>query len=118
MGITSTEIGSAAAALMHKAHWRAFTLLIDTSLLPVSDLTRAKEGRDSLIPRRIVYLPADDKTLTGRIRRVAEENGRGSVMLLACDLSTAKKVIATAGKFEMLAGRFLWLWLDIKSELR
>ncbi|KAL7291178.1 hypothetical protein TKK_0015093 [Trichogramma kaykai] len=144
IGTTSVEIGAAAAALMHKAHWRAFTLMIDTSLLPVTDLVGSRlhqqhesqfirprrEGaesrqqqqqqqhRDLLTPRRIVYLPADEKTLTGRLRRVAEENGRGSVMVLACDLATAKRVIAAAGKYEMLAGRFLWLWLDLKSELR
>lgn len=122
-GITSEEMGNAAAALMHKAHWHAFTLLIDANLLPVKDLLRKehpyRSNSDSyLIPRSTIYLPADERTLGTLLRRVAEENGRGSILILACDLDTAKKVIAHAGKLEMLAGRFLWLWLDLKGELR
>ncbi|XP_016836888.1 uncharacterized protein LOC100123912 isoform X4 [Nasonia vitripennis] len=123
VGVSSEEMGAAAAALMHKAHWHAFTLLIDANLLPVKQLVRKEHplrpGQESsLRPRSVVYLPADEKTLAARLRRVAEENGRGSVIVLGCDLNNARKVIALAGKYEMLAGRFLWLWLDLKAELR
>jgi ionotropic glutamate receptor NMDA 3A len=112
-------MGAAAAALMHKAHWHAFTLLIDTSLLPVQHLvSQQKRHLGGLLPRKIIYLPADERTLSARLRRVAEENGRGSVLVLGCDLNSARKVITLAGKYEMLAGRFLWLWLDLKAELR
>lgn len=37
---------------------------------------------------------------------------------MACDLNNARKILGAAGKFEMLSGRFLWLWLDLKAELR
>ncbi|XP_011499765.1 PREDICTED: uncharacterized protein LOC105363713 [Ceratosolen solmsi marchali] len=119
VGTGSEEMGAAAAALMHKAHWHAFTLLIDTSLLPVQQLvSQQKRPIGSLVPRKIIYLPTDERTLSARLRRVAEENGRGSVLVLGCDLNSARKVITLAGKYEMLAGRFLWLWLDLKAELR
>lgn len=53
-----------------------------------------------------------------RLRRVAEEGGSGGVVVMACDLTNARKILGAAGKFEMLSGRFLWLWLDLKAELR
>lgn len=124
-------MGAAASALMHKAHWHAFTLLVDTNLLPVHHLvpdvhekmrpggdTRQTTSNNHLVPRSIIYLPTDERTLQARLRRVAEENGRGSVIVLGCDLNNARKIINLANKFEMLAGRFLWLWLDLKAELR
>lgn len=39
-------------------------------------------------------------------------------MVLACDLTNARRVLSVAGKYHMLNGRFLWLWLDLKAELR
>jgi len=52
------------------------------------------------------------------LKRVAEESGSGGVVVMACDLNNARKILAIAGKYEMLSGRFLWLWLDLKAELR
>ncbi|XP_023248542.1 uncharacterized protein LOC106638190 [Copidosoma floridanum] len=131
VGTSSEEMGAAASALMHKAHWHAFTLLVDPSLLPVRDLvpdvqekmrpggeTRETGSGNHLVPRSIIYLPTDERSLNARLRRVAEENGRGSVIVLGCDLANARKVIGLANKLDMLAGRFLWLWLDLKAELR
>ncbi|XP_043258883.1 uncharacterized protein LOC122401043 isoform X2 [Colletes gigas] len=116
IGSSTKEVGAAAAALMHRANWHAFTLLIDTTLLPVAHLLQSNQP--TLTPRTIIYLPTNDKTLRMRLRRVAEEGGSGGVIVMACDLNNARRIIAAAGKFEMLAGRFLWLWLDLKAELR
>ncbi|KAJ8688111.1 hypothetical protein QAD02_023906 [Eretmocerus hayati] len=128
VGSGSEEMGAAAGALMTKAHWRAFTLLLDPTLLTLEHLVPKVKRRlglhpdvlpGDLVPRRVVYLPQhDDKSLGLQLRRVADENGRGSVVVLACDLGCAKKIITIANKHEMLAGRFLWLWLDLKAELR
>lgn len=109
-------MGAAAAALMHRANWHAFTLLIDTTLLPVTHLLQTNQP--TLTPRTIIHLPTNDKTLRMRLRRVAEEGGSGGVIVMGCDLNSARRILAAAEKFEMLAGRFLWLWLDLKAELR
>lgn len=101
---------------MNRANWHAFTLLIDTTLLSVTHLLQTNQP--TLTPRAIIYLPTNDRTLRLRLRRVAEENGSGGVVVMACDLSNARKILGAAGKFEMLSGRFLWLWLDLKAELR
>ncbi|XP_076684460.1 uncharacterized protein LOC143377266 isoform X2 [Andrena cerasifolii] len=116
IGSSTKEVGAAAAALMHRANWHAFTLLIDTTLLPVTHLLQTDQP--TLTPRTIIHLPTNDKTLRMRLRRVAEEGGSGGVIVMGCDLNNARKILAAAGKFEMLAGRFLWLWLDLKAELR
>nr|QHN69193.1 ionotropic receptor 12 [Sirex nitobei] len=116
LGSSSEEVGAAAAALMHKANWHAFILLIDTTLLPINRLLRT--DRPVLTPRTIIHLPATDRTLRVRLRRIAEEGGSGGVLVLGCDLNNARRVLAIASKFEMLSGRFLWLWLDLKAELR
>ncbi|XP_014481559.1 PREDICTED: uncharacterized protein LOC106747979 [Dinoponera quadriceps] len=116
IGSSSKEVGAAAAALMHRANWHAFTLLIDTTLLPVTHLLQTNQP--TLTPRAIIHLPTNDRTLRLRLRRVAEEGGTGGVVVMACDLSNARKILGAAGKFEMLTGRFLWLWLDLKAELR
>lgn len=116
IGSSPKEVGAAAAALMHRANWHAFTLLIDTTLLPVTHLLQTNQP--TLTPRAIIHLPTNDRTLRLRLRRVAEENGSGGVVVMACDLSNARKILGAAGKFEMLSGRFLWLWLDLKAELR
>lgn len=101
---------------MHRANWHAFTLLIDTTLLSVTHLLRTNQP--TLTPRAIIHLPTNDRTLRLRLRRVAEESGSGGVVVMACDLNNARKILGAAGKFEMLSGRFLWLWLDLKAELR
>lgn len=101
---------------MHRANWHAFTLLVDTTLLPVTHLLTNQPTR--LTPRAIIHLPTNDRTLKLRLRRVAEESGSGGVVVMACDLNNARKILGAAGKFEMLSGRFLWLWLDLKAELR
>ncbi|XP_066598588.1 uncharacterized protein [Prorops nasuta] len=116
VGASSREIGAAAAALMHRANWHAFTLLIDTTLLPISHLLHPKHP--DLIPRAIIHLPTNDKTLRLRLRRIAEEGGAGGVVVMGCDLSNAKRILAAANKFEMLSGRYLWLWVDLRAELR
>ncbi|XP_043483125.1 uncharacterized protein LOC122511745 isoform X3 [Leptopilina heterotoma] len=116
LGSSPEQLGSAAAALMHKANWHAFTLFIDTTLLPVHHLL--KTHRMNLTPKTIIHLPTNDKTLRLRLRRLSEEGGSGGVLLIACDLYNARRIIKTAGKYEMLTGRFLWLWLDLKEELR
>ncbi|KZC09190.1 Glutamate [NMDA] receptor subunit 3A, partial [Dufourea novaeangliae] len=116
IGSSTKEVGAAAAALMHRANWHAFTLLIDTTLLPVTHLLQS--NLPTLTPRTIIHLPTNDKTLRMRLRRVAEEGGSGGVIVMGCDLSNARRILAAASKFEMLAGRFLWLWLDLKAELR
>ncbi|KAG7212509.1 hypothetical protein KM043_012819 [Ampulex compressa] len=116
IGSSSKEVGAAAAALMHRANWHAFTLLIDTTLLPVNHLLQTNQP--ILTPRSIIHLPTNDKTLRLRLRRVAEEGGTGGVVVMGCDLNNARRILAAASKFEMLSGRFLWLWLDLKAELR
>lgn len=116
IGSSPKEVGAAAAALMHRANWHAFTLLIDTTLLPVTHLLQTSPP--TLTPRAIIHLPTNDRTLRLRLRRVAEESGSGGVVVMACDLNNARKILGAAGKFEMLSGRFLWLWLDLKAELR
>ena len=116
IGSSPKEVGAAAAALMHRANWHAFTLLIDTTLLPVTHLLQTNPP--TLTPRAIIHLPTNDRTLRLRLRRVAEESGSGGVVVMACDLNNARKILGAAGKFEMLSGRFLWLWLDLKAELR
>ncbi|XP_071580673.1 uncharacterized protein [Temnothorax nylanderi] len=116
IGSSPKEVGAAAAALMHRANWHAFTLLIDTTLLPVTHLLQTNPP--TLTPRAIIHLPTNDRTLRLRLRRVAEESGSGGVVVMACDLSNARKILGAANKFEMLSGRFLWLWLDLKAELR
>ncbi|XP_017880091.1 uncharacterized protein LOC108624962 isoform X2 [Ceratina calcarata] len=116
IGSSTREVGAAAAALMQRANWHAFTLLIDTTLLPLTHLLHANQT--TLTPRTIIHLPTNDKTLRLRIKRVAEEGGSGGVIVMGCDLNNARKILAVAGKYEMLAGRFLWLWLDLKAELR
>ena len=116
LGSSAEEVGVAAAALMHKANWHAFTLLIDTTLLPMHHLLQTH--RMNLTPRTIIYLPTNDKTLKLRLRRISEEGGSGGVLVMGCDLNSARKIIKVASKFEMLSGRFLWLWLDLKEELR
>lgn len=109
-------MGAAAAALMHKTNWHAFTLLIDITLLPINQLLLS--DMPILIPRSVIHLPADDHSLRTRLRRVAEGGSNGGVLVMACDLKTAQRVIAAASKYGMLAGRFLWLWLDLKMELK
>lgn len=42
----------------------------------------------------------------------------GNVIVMACDLNTTRKIITLANRFDMVSGRFLWLWLDLKAELR
>lgn len=116
IGSSPREVGAAAAALMHRANWHAFTLLIDTTLLPLTHLLQT--NRPSLTPRAIIHLPTNDKTLRLRLRRVADEGGSGGVVVIACDLNSARKILGVAGRYEMLTGRFLWLWLDLKAELR
>lgn len=116
IGSSPREVGAAAAALMHRANWHAFTLLIDTTLLPMTHLLQTNQS--TLTPRAIIHLPTNDKTLKWRLRRVAEESGTGGVVVMACDLNNARKILGAAGKYEMLSGRFLWLWLDLKAELR
>ncbi|XP_034185345.2 uncharacterized protein LOC117606677 isoform X1 [Osmia lignaria lignaria] len=116
IGSSTKEVGAAAAALMHRANWHAFTLLIDTTLLPLTHLLHANQT--TLTPRKIIHLPTNDKTLKMRLRRVAEEGGSGGVIVMGCDLNNARKILGVAGKYEMLEGRFLWLWLDLKAELR
>lgn len=116
IGSSSREVGAAAAALMHRANWHAFTLLIDTTLLPLTHFLQTNQP--TLTPRAIIHLPTNDKTLRLRLRRVAEEGGSGGIVVMACDLNNARKILSAADKFEMLAGRFLWLWLDLKAELR
>lgn len=101
---------------MNRANWHAFTLLIDTTLLPLTHLLQTNQS--TLTPRAIIHLPTNDRTLKLRLRRVAEEGGSGGVVVMACDLNNARKILSIAGKYEMLAGRFLWLWLDLKAELR
>ncbi|KAK0176029.1 hypothetical protein PV328_000208 [Microctonus aethiopoides] len=116
LGSGSEEAGAAAAALMHKANWHAFTLLIDTTLLPRHHLLSSDHY--SLLPRAIIHLPATDKSLKIRLRRISEEGGSGGVIVMACDLNNARKILSIAGKYQMLNGRFVWLWLDLKAELR
>ncbi|XP_028049301.1 uncharacterized protein LOC105834443 isoform X2 [Monomorium pharaonis] len=116
IGSSPKEVGAAAAALMHRANWHAFTLLIDTTLLSVTHLLQTNQP--TLTLRAVIHLPTNDRTLRLRLRRVAEENGSGGVVVMACDLSNARKILGAAGRFEMLSGRFLWLWLDLKAELR
>lgn len=116
IGSSPKEVGAAAAALMHRANWHAFTLLIDTTLLPITYLLQTNQP--TLTPRAIIHLPTNDRTLRLRLRRVAEESGSGGVVVMACDLNNARKILGAANKFEMLSGRFLWLWLDLKAELR
>ncbi|XP_046424258.1 uncharacterized protein LOC124181596 isoform X1 [Neodiprion fabricii] len=116
LGTGAEEMGAAAAALMHKANWHAFTLLIDVTLLPINQLLLA--DLSILTPRSVIHLPADDQTLRKRLRRVAEGGSTGGVLVMACDLSTARRIIAAGNKYGMLAGRFLWLWLDLKMELK
>lgn len=119
LGSGSEEAGAAAAALMHKTNWHAFTLLIDTTLLPLHHLLPKDRHNDqSLLPRAIIHLPANDKSLKLRLRRISEEGGSGGVIVIACDLNNARKILGVAGKYHMLNGRFLWLWLDLKAELR
>ena len=101
---------------MHKANWHAFTLLIDTTLLPMHHLL--ERNRYALTPRKIIHLPANDKSLKLRMRRIAEEGGSGGVIVMACDLNNARRILSAASKYEMMSGRFLWLWLDLKAELR
>lgn len=116
MGSSDREVGAAAAALMHTANWHAFTLLIDTTLLPVDYLLQTH--RINLTPRSIIHLPTNDKTLKLRLRRISVEGGSGGVLVMGCDLNNARKIINAASKFEMLSGRFIWLWIDLKEELR
>ncbi|XP_015601483.1 uncharacterized protein LOC107270719 isoform X2 [Cephus cinctus] len=116
LGSGSEEFGAAAAALMHKTNWHAFTLFIDSTLLPLHHLLLS--NRQNLTPRTIIHLPANDKTLKIRLRRIAEQGGSGGVLVMACDINNARKVLLVASKYEMLTGRFLWLWLDLKAELR
>ncbi|XP_012258107.2 uncharacterized protein LOC105687222 isoform X2 [Athalia rosae] len=116
LGTGAEEVGAAAAALMHKANWHAFTLLIDITLLPINHLLLA--DLPILTPRSVIHLPANDQTLKTRLRRVAEGGSSGGVLVMACDLNTARRVISAASKYGMLAGRFLWLWLDLKMELK
>lgn len=135
IGSSSVEMGAAAAALMNKAHWHGFNLLIDPNLMPLKDLVKERKHNKmqspveadenaagtasaKLVPRMVIYLPTDERKLSIRLRRLSEANGRGSLVVLACDLTNAKRVIQLASKYEMLAGRFLWLWLDLKAELR
>ncbi|XP_074109822.1 uncharacterized protein LOC141534389 isoform X1 [Cotesia typhae] len=116
LGSGSEQMGAAAIALMDKAHWHAFTLFIDTTLLPIHHFV--PKNHDKLLPRKTIYLPTSEKSLKLRLRKVSDEGGSGSVIVLACDLNEAKKIFIIANKYQMLNGRFLWLWLDLKSELR
>ncbi|XP_057341527.1 uncharacterized protein LOC130678393 [Microplitis mediator] len=116
LGSGSEQIGASAIALMEKAHWHAFTLFIDTTLLPIHHFV--PKNHDKLLPRKIIYLPTSEKSLKLRLRKVSDEGGSGSVIVLACDLNGAKKILYIANKYQMLNGRFLWLWLDLKAELR
>nr|QNL15098.1 ionotropic receptor 1 [Aulacocentrum confusum] len=119
LGSDSEEAGAAAAAVMHKANWHAFTLLIDTTLLPLHHLlSKDHQHHHSLLPRATIHLPASEKSLKLRLRRISEEGGSGGVIVMACDLNNARKILNVAGKYHMLHGRFLWLWLDLKAELR
>ncbi|XP_063988018.1 uncharacterized protein LOC135168078 isoform X2 [Diachasmimorpha longicaudata] len=116
VGTSSEEAGAAAAALMHKANWHAFILLIDTTLLPMHHLLH--KNRHILTPRTVVHLPATDTSLKIRLRKISEESGTGTVLVMACDLNNARRILSVASKYHMLNGRFLWLWLDLKAELR
>lgn len=91
IGSGSREVGVAAAALMRKANWHAFNLLVDTTLLPLHHLFQDdKNGTINLTPRNVVHLPSDDKTLRFRLRRIAEEAGVGGVIVMGCDLKNAR----------------------------
>lgn len=76
LGSSAREVGMAAAVLMHKANWHAFTLLVDTTLLPISYLLQTP--RIHLTPRTIIFLPTTDKTLRLRLRRISEQGGSGN----------------------------------------
>lgn len=115
-GPSTRDIGIAVSALMNRAHWHSFTLLIDPTLLPLRHLLH--ENQSHLTVRRTVYLPTEDDVLDELLSKISAESGRGSVLVMICDLLNARKVIELAGEYEMLAGRFLWLWLDVKDELR
>ncbi|XP_034946070.1 uncharacterized protein [Chelonus insularis] len=116
LGSGSEQAGAAAVALMDKANWHAFTLFIDITLLPLHHLL--PKDHHKLLPRAIIYLPANDRSLKLRLRRISEEGGSGSVVVMACDLNNARKILLVASKYQMLNGRFLWLWLDLRAELR
>ncbi|XP_029728977.2 uncharacterized protein LOC109415021 isoform X2 [Aedes albopictus] len=107
---SAREILEALRSLLLQTHWYSFYILSD---IKTTILLKGAEGealkRKPLLPT-ILQLPTNNDLIYRQLERVSQST-RGVVILL-CELSEARRILAEAQRMRMLNGHFIWLWAD------
>ncbi|KAL5287110.1 GRIN3A family protein [Megaselia abdita] len=112
---SATQILEAIRSLFLQTHWHSFFVLSDV------DATMVLTGFDGnplkVPPLKPTILPfkteAGDTNIFSQLAQISRST-RGVVLLL-CDLPSAKKIMSMAKRLNMDGGHFIWLWADTKN---
>ncbi|XP_062544859.1 uncharacterized protein LOC134211716 isoform X2 [Armigeres subalbatus] len=107
---SAREILEALRSLLLQTHWYSFYILSD---LKTTIILEGAEGnalkRKPLLPK-ILQLPTNNDLIYRQLEKVSQST-RGVVILL-CELTEARRILAEAQRMRMLNGHFIWLWAD------
>ncbi|PNF41769.1 hypothetical protein B7P43_G03443, partial [Cryptotermes secundus] len=109
------EMLEAMRALLLATHWHSFTVLAESSASSAVLLRRDLASILNTPPLNptLLLLRSGGAARRSIFRRLADisRSTRG-VILLICNLETAKQITTEAERLNMMSGHFVWLWID------
>ncbi|GAB0096952.1 Ionotropic glutamate receptor [Sergentomyia squamirostris] len=107
---SSKEILEAIRALFLQTHWHSFFIMSDVEASMILGGNEGAPLRDPPLVPTILPLPANNDDVFRQLAQVSKST-RGVVLLL-CNLLSARRIMAQAQRLNMVGGHFIWLWAD------
>ncbi|KAJ9601165.1 hypothetical protein L9F63_000685, partial [Diploptera punctata] len=114
------EMLEAVRALLLATHWHSYTVLADSSASAGILLRRDVVSILKTAPLNptLLILRSGAAARYSIFRRLADvSRATRGVILLLCDLQTAKQVTSEAKRLNMMSGHFVWLWIDTSASI-
>ncbi|XP_055378330.1 putative uncharacterized protein DDB_G0277255 [Condylostylus longicornis] len=110
---SAREILKAIRALFLQTHWHSFFVLADVDAAMVLAGNDGRTLKDPPLLPTILPLPAGDGDVFRQLAIISRST-RGIVLLL-CNLISARKIMSEAKRLNMAGGHYIWLWADTSS---
>ncbi|XP_055917698.1 uncharacterized protein LOC129949971 isoform X2 [Eupeodes corollae] len=110
---SAREILEAIRALFLQTHWHSFFVLSDVDATMVLAGTEGLPLKLPPLKPTILPLPPTDGNVFRQLAEISRST-RGIVLLL-CNLVSARNVMSEAKRLNMAGGHFIWLWADTSS---
>ncbi|XP_055859129.1 uncharacterized protein LOC129921359 isoform X2 [Episyrphus balteatus] len=110
---SAREILEAIRALFLQTHWHSFFVLSDVDATMVLAGIEGFPLKQPPLKPTILPLPPADGNVFRQLAEISRST-RGIVLLL-CNLVSARNVMSEAKRLNMAGGHFIWLWADTSS---